>query len=134
VLLLSHSVGNIMMVIAKQLIATRYLKDLFQLSPLPPSVQQSAVTSITSRRSPLLTNGHNLGGSYELGWEEGMPIGDVFVSFMKRSWAIQQHQRRENISPRRVLNCSQWAFNPDSLPYPLQGPFNSTRAEVRSIS
>lgn len=115
---IAGSVIRIMMVIVKQLIATQYLKNLFQLSPLPPSVQQSALTSITSRRSPLLTNGHDLGGSYELGWEKGMPIGDLFVSFMKRAWVMQQHQRRENISPRRVLYCSQWAVNSYSSPFP----------------
>jgi hypothetical protein len=83
-----------------QLIATRYLKNLFQFSPLPPSIQQAAQIPLASQRSPLLTNGHNLGGPYELDWEKGMPIGDVFVTIMKRSWALQRRQQRENISPR----------------------------------
>jgi hypothetical protein len=63
-------------------------------------VEQLALSPIASWRSPLLTNGHGLGGKYEQDWEEGMLIGDSFVTVMQNSWDIQQNRRRESISPK----------------------------------
>ena len=56
--------------------------------------------AIAARRSPQLTNGHGRGGPAEKQWEQGMPLGDVFVSLMERAWKIQEERERVSMSPR----------------------------------
>ena len=67
---------------------------------IPPEIQGLSSTRIVSRRSPQLTNGHNLAGIYELPWVNTMPIGDMFLNVMYKSWDIQANRRREILSPR----------------------------------
>ncbi|KAF7792057.1 hypothetical protein EIP86_003085 [Pleurotus ostreatoroseus] len=80
------------------LIATPLLHTLVNFEDLPPSS-----ASLSSRRSPQLTNGHGLAGQYEHSWEEGMPLGDVFVALMMKAWGAQQDHRRESLSPKELL-------------------------------
>jgi len=85
-----------------QLIATPLLSDLALFALTPQSLSLTNVPSISSRRSPQLTNGHGLAGEFEQKWVAGMPIGDVFVYLMHKAWSIQNNRQRENLSPRRV--------------------------------
>ena len=84
----------------RQLIATRLLADLVHFSSISPEIQATSFTPILSRRSPQLTNGHNLAGSYEQLWVNTMPIGDVFLNVMYKSWEIQANRRKEVLSPK----------------------------------
>jgi hypothetical protein len=84
----------------EQLIATRLLRDLVLFNPIPPEIQRTASTPIVSRRSPQLTNGHNLGGAYEQPWINNMPIGDRFLAVLYQAWQSQGARRRDVISPR----------------------------------
>jgi ubiquitin carboxyl-terminal hydrolase 16/45 len=83
-----------------QLIATRLLDDLAHFNRIPPTVQEHSSVPLLSRRSPLLTNGHKLGGPYEQPWVDAMPIGDMFLSVMHRAWHVQSQQKRESLSPK----------------------------------
>ena len=83
-----------------QLIATRPLHDLVYFRPVSPAIQPTQGPSILSRRAPLLTNGHGLGGSEELEWTEGMPLGDIFTTIMRKAWDTQDAKRRESMSPK----------------------------------
>ena len=83
-----------------QLIATRPLHDLVYFQAVPPSIQPAEGPSILSRRSPQLTNGHGLGGSDEMEREDGMPLGDVFITIMRKAWDAQDAKRRETMSPK----------------------------------
>ena len=84
----------------EQLIATRLLRDLVLFNPIPPEIQRTASTPIVSRRSPQLTNGHNLAGAYEQPWVNNMPIGDRFLTVLYQAWQSQGARRRDVISPR----------------------------------
>jgi ubiquitin carboxyl-terminal hydrolase 16/45 len=57
---------------------------------------------IASERSPLLTNGHGLGGELDQKWVEGMPLGEAFLRVMMTAWNVQQARRRENLNPKSV--------------------------------
>ncbi|KAH8101845.1 cysteine proteinase [Cristinia sonorae] len=85
------------------LIATQSLHDLVVLGSTNPHLFDYTGLSILSRRSPLLTNGHGVGGQYEQSWVEGMPLGDRWITVMKRAWAIQDSRKRESMSPKDVL-------------------------------
>ena len=47
-----------------------------------------------------MTNGHGRGGDSEMEWTEGMPLGDIFTTIMKKAWDIQDAKRRESMSPK----------------------------------
>lgn len=83
-----------------QLIATRLLHDLMLFKPIPLGIQLVSSLPIESRRSPLLTNGHQVGLEYEKEWVGGMPLGDKFFDLMLRAWAIQDQHKRQNLSPK----------------------------------
>jgi hypothetical protein len=83
-----------------KLIATRLLADLVYFQDIPPEIQVTAATPIVSRRSPQLTNGHNLAGSYEKPWVNTMPIGDMFLTVMYKAWTGQAARTRDIISPK----------------------------------
>ncbi|KAL4245500.1 Ubiquitin carboxyl-terminal hydrolase [Abortiporus biennis] len=85
------------------LIATPFLYDLTHRGSLPSKWRDAAGALILSRRSPLLTNGHGLGGQNEQGWVQGMPLGDVFLHTVKKAWRAQDTQSRESISPKEIL-------------------------------
>ena len=85
---------------SSKLIATRLLADLVFFQDIPPEIQVTAATPIISRRSPQLTNGHNLAGSYEKAWVNTMPIGDMFLTVMYKAWMSQGGRTREIISPK----------------------------------
>ncbi|KAM5541746.1 hypothetical protein V8D89_004475 [Ganoderma adspersum] len=85
------------------LIATRPLHDLVYFRPVSPAIQPAQGPSILSRRAPQLTNGHGLGGSEELEWTEGMPLGDIFTTIMRKAWDTQDAKRRETMSPKEIL-------------------------------
>ncbi|KAI0707530.1 hypothetical protein C8T65DRAFT_650817 [Cerioporus squamosus] len=85
------------------LIATRPLHDLVHFQAVPQSLQPPQGPSILARRSPQLTNGHGRGGASELAWTEGMPLGDIFTTIMKKAWDIQDAKRRETMSPKEIL-------------------------------
>ena len=83
-----------------QLIATRLLVDLARFRPIPSAVQNHSEILPSSARSPLLTNGHGIGGPAEQPWVNTMPIGDIFLEVMYRSWDIQRERQRANLSPK----------------------------------
>ena len=83
--------------ILPKLIATPLLSDLVRFN-LPDSHRPMA-----SRRSPQLTNGHGFGGEYEQEWVKDMPLGDIFIMLMKKSWKVQEERKRVNLSPRYVV-------------------------------
>ncbi|KAI0777373.1 hypothetical protein BD413DRAFT_467236 [Trametes elegans] len=85
------------------LIATQPLRDLVFFQPVPPALQPAEGLPILAKRSPQLTNGHGFGGSHELEWEEGMPLGDIFTTLMRKAWGIQDAKRRETMSPKEIL-------------------------------
>ncbi|EIN08933.1 cysteine proteinase [Punctularia strigosozonata HHB-11173 SS5] len=87
------------------LIATRFLYELGHFNPVPDAAQTYAALPILAQRSPLLTNGHGLGGGYEHDWEEGMPLGDAFLRVMQRAWDIQDSKSRASMSPKEVLTA-----------------------------
>jgi ubiquitin carboxyl-terminal hydrolase 16/45 len=76
------------------------LSDLVHFNPIPPEIQMTATTQIVSRRSPQLTNGHNLAGKYEQPWVNSMPIGDMFLTVMYKAWDSQAARRRDILSPK----------------------------------
>ncbi|KZP14667.1 cysteine proteinase [Athelia psychrophila] len=90
------------------LIATRYLKDLIQSTPLPNSAQKSTPLFIASRRSPLLadTIARRCEKTEKNGVKDnrkGDSIGDVFISIMDKAWVLQQEKRRMSMSPKLLL-------------------------------
>ncbi|KAI0634780.1 hypothetical protein C8Q77DRAFT_1156171 [Trametes polyzona] len=85
------------------LIATQPLRDLVFFQPVAPALQPAEGSPILAKRSPQLTNGHGLGGSDELDWTEGMPLGDIFTTVMRKAWGIQDAKRRETMSPKEIL-------------------------------
>ena len=74
--------------------ATPLLADAVQFS-LPDDNR-----FVMPMRSPQLTNGHGLGGRFEHEWEQGMPLGDVFLGLMTKAWQLQEGRERGSLSPR----------------------------------
>lgn len=68
-----------------------------------PSIQPAEGPSILACRSPQLTNGHGYGGTDEHEWTEGMPLGDIFATIMRKAWDIQEAKRRESMNPKWVF-------------------------------
>ncbi|KAJ7484417.1 hypothetical protein FB451DRAFT_84459 [Mycena latifolia] len=101
--LYNHGNTCFMNSVLQGLIATRLLSDLVHFAPISPSTQSHSATLLASRRSPQLTNGHNIAGEYEKKWVNTMPIGDMFLNVLHRAWEAQHHRRRENISPKPIL-------------------------------
>jgi hypothetical protein len=79
------------------------LSQLVHFEPVPQQVQEHSNVLLASQRSPQLTNGHELGGSFEQEWVDSMPIGDVFIGIMYRAWEAQRLRKRESLSPRALL-------------------------------
>ncbi|KAG6853233.1 hypothetical protein C0991_005820 [Blastosporella zonata] len=98
--LYNHGNTCFMNSVLQGLIATRLLFDLAHFRPTPPLIQQHY--NLSSRKSPLLTNGHDLSGQYEQEWVDMMPIGDVFLDLMVKAWDSQSRQKRESLSPKRA--------------------------------
>ncbi|TCD65201.1 hypothetical protein EIP91_002987 [Steccherinum ochraceum] len=85
------------------LIATQSLHDLVISGHVSSQLHDVAGSSILSRRSPLLTNGHGVGGQYEHAWSEGMPLGDKWLDIMQRAWIVQDARKRQSMSPKDLL-------------------------------
>ncbi|KAK7048441.1 ubiquitin carboxyl-terminal hydrolase [Favolaschia claudopus] len=103
--LFNHGNTCFMNSVLQGLIATRLLSQLVHFAPIPPATQAHSATLLASRRSPLLTNGHNLAGEYEKSWVNMMPIGDAFIDVLHRAWEGQSQRRRENLSPKPILSA-----------------------------
>ncbi|KAH0581994.1 putative ubiquitin carboxyl-terminal hydrolase 7 [Termitomyces sp. J132] len=99
--LLNHGNTCFMNSVLQGLIATQLLSDLALFKPISPSIHRKY--NVVSRKSPLLTNGHNLGGQYEQSPVNSMPVGDDFLDLMVKAWDSQMHQKRENLSPKAIL-------------------------------
>ncbi|KAJ8472975.1 hypothetical protein ONZ45_g16474 [Pleurotus djamor] len=87
------------------LIATPLLYELANPAQSSSQPRELDTSSLSIRRSPQLTNGHDLAGPYEKPWEEGMPLGDVFFNLMMKAWSAQRNQQKTTLSPREVLSA-----------------------------
>jgi hypothetical protein len=94
----AHRMTDVLM----QLMATPSLDELFHFEAVPAVAQLEDTLPIASRRSPVLSNGHGIAGPLEQDWEEGMPVGDAFVSVLSRAWSIRDKQGRDSMSPKYV--------------------------------
>lgn len=87
------------------LIATQYLEQLATFKPIPLVVQSSTDIPVASHRSPELTNGHGVGGEFELPRTDGLAIGDTFIDLMLQAWSMQHDRDRNSLSPRELLTA-----------------------------
>lgn len=87
------------------LIATQYLEQLAMFKPIPFVVQSPTDVPVASHRSPELTNGHGVGGEFELPRTDGLTIGDTFINVMLRAWVVRNNRDRDSLSPREILTA-----------------------------
>ncbi|KAK2465069.1 hypothetical protein APHAL10511_002877 [Amanita phalloides] len=103
--LINHGNTCFMNSVLQGLIATRLMHDLVTFAPVPAGLQCRLPVVLDSGRSPQLTNGHGVAGSYEQPWIDSMPIGDQFIYLMCRAWDSQSDRKRESLSPKPLLNA-----------------------------
>ncbi|KAH7882396.1 peptidase C19, ubiquitin carboxyl-terminal hydrolase 2 [Phlebopus sp. FC_14] len=104
--LVNHGNTCFMNSVLQGLIATQYLESLALFKPIPSVLQSpSSHTPLLSCKSPELTNGHGVGGDFELPWTAGLKIGDQFINVLQSAWVLQKERKRESISPKNILSA-----------------------------